>query len=325
MPAKVIVAVIAAALLGLIALPTSSHAGPPPDEPLEIGSTPITGRAGLILVATIAPEGGGEMLGRICYPLGEDIDQLPTTSFTDIPADLNPCGDPTPDTLLPAGDYTVTAGVFEPGSQEPIRSLEAPVDHLGPDLIDGAKLSAYPVADTDCDGDFDAVDALNILRKIAALGPFAACVEFAGNLKCDDGLASTDALFLLRYIAALANNYPPGCSPPLPAPEITSPAEGSLFTNFPRQFDVEWEGVSGAASYVVQVDCQFCCGGGEFCTDLCRGYITTAGIEDTSAIGGISGDNPGRVRVWALAEDGTPGLPSEWRTFEFDTGRVAGR
>lgn len=318
MTVRLTTALIGIALATLVAVPGSVDAGPPLTA-INIASSPITGQAGNVLVATIEPPGGGAALGRICYPIGDPIDGLPDTNFTQMPADDDPCGDPTPDSLLPPGDYTVSAGVFEPGSETPLRSLTAPIGDAGTPLIDGSALSAPALGDTDCDSDVDAVDALNVLRRIAALGPFAVCVELAGNVKCDDDLAATDALFILRFIAALANNYPAGCSPILGAPALLAPADGSIFNNFPREFDVDWEAVPGAAGYVVQVDCLHCCAIGDWCTDAGRGYRTTAGIEETSFVATMGGDNEGRVRVWAVDEDGRPGVPGPWRHFEFDT------
>lgn len=308
------------AMIVLLGAPSDVGAGSgPPPESIDIGSSPITGQSGNVLVATIHPPGGGEALGRICHPLDDPIDSLPEMNFSEVPVDEDPCGDPTPDALLPPGEYSVEAGVFEPGSMTPIRSLSARVTGVGTPLIDGSALSAHVLGDTDCDGDVDAVDALNDLRRVAALEPFAECVDVAGNVKCDDELAATDALFILRFVAALGNNYPEGCGPLLAAPNVLSPEDGTVFTNFPRRFDVDWEGVPGADSYVVQVDCQGCCTGGGFCTDGGRAYRTTTGIEDTTFEASIGGDNLGRFRVWALDANGRPGIASEWRTFQFNT------
>jgi Tol biopolymer transport system component len=64
--------------------------------------------------------------------------------------------------------------------------------------------------DANCDDVVNAVDALQDLRYVAALGQPAECVA-AGNVKCDDGLTATDALFILRYVAQLPVNLPQGC------------------------------------------------------------------------------------------------------------------
>lgn len=73
-------------------------------------------------------------------------------------------------------------------------------------------------ADADCDGDADALDALALLRHVAALAPLTQdepCpdvgnfVQIAegllpwGDADCDRDVDATDALKLLRQLAAL--------------------------------------------------------------------------------------------------------------------------
>ncbi len=52
--------------------------------------------------------------------------------------------------------------------------------------------------------------ALGVLRRVAALQPYANCID-AGNVKCDGAIDSVDALFILRYVAMLPVTLPPGC------------------------------------------------------------------------------------------------------------------
>jgi hypothetical protein len=69
----------------------------------------------------------------------------------------------------------------------------------------------------DCDGDFDAVDALKVLRHVAGLSVFQneGCgpMGTVGNMDCDSDADTVDALRILRYVAGLNPNLPGGCPP----------------------------------------------------------------------------------------------------------------
>jgi hypothetical protein len=73
--------------------------------------------------------------------------------------------------------------------------------------------------DVDCDGDEDSVDALKVLRHVAALSVaqepgcipvgsvfarIAAGGGFFGDVDCDQDVDSVDALKVLRHVAALS-------------------------------------------------------------------------------------------------------------------------
>ncbi|HSP56430.1 MAG TPA: hypothetical protein VLS25_12685 [Dehalococcoidia bacterium] len=81
----------------------------------------------------------------------------------------------------------------------------SPGDDWGPDW------QPLPVkaGDADCDGDVDAVDALQVLRRVAGLSS-TGCVLRA-NVKCDDSLDAVDALQVLRSVAGLSVNLPGNC------------------------------------------------------------------------------------------------------------------
>jgi hypothetical protein len=75
--------------------------------------------------------------------------------------------------------------------------------------------------DVNCDGDIDAVDALQILRSVAALpvNQSGACPEIGsehdsvfGDMDCDSDVDAVDALWILRYVAALPLNLPQDCA-----------------------------------------------------------------------------------------------------------------
>jgi PKD domain-containing protein len=100
---------------------------------------------------------------------------------------------------------------------------------------------------------------------------------------------------------------------PMPAPVHVSPANGSLFTHYPRSTTLKWNAVPGAAQYHVEVQCLHCQQVGQW--SLWR--------ESTSAATSFSfdwvGDNDGRWHVTAIAADGTPGATSTWWQFSYDT------
>lgn len=67
--------------------------------------------------------------------------------------------------------------------------------------------------DVDCDGDSDAVDALNLLKSNASLPANNDCLAAAGDIDCDGDTDSVDALGILRFNAGLPVNQPAGCPP----------------------------------------------------------------------------------------------------------------
>jgi uncharacterized repeat protein (TIGR02543 family) len=105
-----------------------------------------------------------------------------------------------------------------------------------------------------------------------------------------------------------------GGTPPqqLGTPVLLSPADGALFTNFPRNTTLRWAAVSGAAKYLVEVQCDTC-GSSPWVP-----WITTT-VTGTSYSFVWVGDNQGRWRITAIAPDGTKGPASGFRYFRFNT------
>lgn len=106
----------------------------------------------------------------------------------------------------------------------------------------------------------------------------------------------------------------------LPAPEQTLPQEGMVFHNLPRTTSIRWKAVSGAASYIVELDCLNCCASGKWCSELGRPWKVVRGIRAVSSPGykfEFPGAQPGRWRVWAVDHDGREGEKSPWRTFRY--------
>jgi tetratricopeptide (TPR) repeat protein len=100
----------------------------------------------------------------------------------------------------------------------------------------------------------------------------------------------------------------------LAAPALTSPAAGTVFSNYPRDTTLVWAEIPGAASYVVEWDYK----GGDAWASEQRG---TSGVLVRSAAARVSfqfvGAQAGRWRVWGVDAGGVEGAKSEWREFSY--------
>ncbi len=173
-PASLPIVLVALAALVWALTPGEDARGDFPTGKITVSSTAITGQEGKTLVVSAVPAGGGAGLARICAAITSDPFTLPPTVMTDPPAEPNPCGPPTPETVFVQGSYTITAGVYVGGSQTPDAETQMAAEITAGDIsvdLDGAELSVepFPFGDVDCDGDVDAVDALKIMRHVAAL------------------------------------------------------------------------------------------------------------------------------------------------------------
>lgn len=130
-------------------------------------------------------------------------------------------GGPTDTHALTAGSPAIDAVKAGcPPPTEDQRGVERP---LGPLCDIGAYEAPKRIqGDVDCDGDVDTVDALFVLRHVAALPVNLpkGCPEIgtdgppaSGNVDCDGDVDTVDALFILRHVAALPVNVPKGCAP----------------------------------------------------------------------------------------------------------------
>jgi len=70
---------------------------------------------------------------------------------------------------------------------------------------------AAALGDVDCDGDADAVDALQVLRDVGGLGTSAGCLADAADTDCDGDRDSVDALRILQTVVGQQVSVPPGC------------------------------------------------------------------------------------------------------------------
>ena len=103
----------------------------------------------------------------------------------------------------------------------------------------------------------------------------------------------------------------------LPAPGQLSPACGSKFSNFPRTTNFVWKPVTGAVSYIVEVDCMDCCKSGSWCTDIGQSWKIQKGITGTTYSHDFVGAQPGRWRVSAVGANGREGAKSAWCDFTY--------
>lgn len=108
----------------------------------------------------------------------------------------------------------------------------------------------------------------------------------------------------------------------LAAPVQLSPADETVFNEYPRLTRLEWAPVEGAVSYAVEVD--YCAGGMRNkpgCLNpqplRIRNMPATAGIVATTYEFYFVGAQPGRWRVWAVDKEGREGFKSEWRRFVY--------
>jgi len=100
----------------------------------------------------------------------------------------------------------------------------------------------------------------------------------------------------------------------LQTPHLLSPADGTVFSNFPRMTTLRWEASRDAASYIVEWDFD---NNGKWRFEQPNiiefGFAVT-GIEYTFD---FVGAQAGRWRVFPVNASGQRGKPSEWRTFRY--------
>jgi hypothetical protein len=104
----------------------------------------------------------------------------------------------------------------------------------------------------------------------------------------------------------------------LVTPQLLGPSDGSAFTHYPRDLDLRWSPVAGAASYTVEVE--FLNPSNSPAPDwrLEPGDGLRSGVMSTSVRHTFGGSQPGRWRVTAVGPDGTVGAASAWWGFTFE-------
>jgi len=125
---------------------TDASTSVPAGEPgtITVQSSAITGRDGkMLLVYATSPTQGGQ-LAVACVPIVGDSFTVPATLLTDPPAG-NPCAGGTGTKVFADGSYTVTGGIYTPGSQVAEAQTSATVEVAGGGAVvslDGADLSS---------------------------------------------------------------------------------------------------------------------------------------------------------------------------------------
>jgi len=113
-------------------------------------------------------------------------------------------------------------------------------------------------------------------------------------------------------------NQAPSASGPADSdrPLQRSPANGSVFNDYPRTTTLEWASVPGATKYGVEIDCFHCCQTGRWCTDVGRpGRLAV--VDGLTYTWDFVGAQPGRWRVWAILPSGEEGPKSDWWEFRY--------
>jgi hypothetical protein len=103
----------------------------------------------------------------------------------------------------------------------------------------------------------------------------------------------------------------------LSSPKQISPANGAVFSHYPRKTTLKWHAVSGAKSYTVEIDCFHCCTSNKWCTEVGRTWKVAKNLTRISYTFNFIGAQPGRWRVWAVGDDGQEGPKSEWWEFQY--------
>jgi hypothetical protein len=110
---------------------------------------------------------------------------------------------------------------------------------------------------------------------------------------------------------------------PLPSaklqpPVLLSPANGKVFNFYPRKTELRWQPVTGAVSYVVQVDIQFTTGSGTpyWASEKDMGFMQETTAETLFQFE-FAGAQSGRWRVWAVDAQDREGPKSPWYTFRY--------
>lgn len=126
-----------------VAVSTTS-AGSAPGT-ITVSATTITGQNGkaLLVFATSATQQG--QLGVACIMITSDSFDVPSIALAEVPTD-NPCAGGTPAVAFADGSYTISAGIYTPGSQTAEATATLTVDivdqGVGSVQFTGSALSA---------------------------------------------------------------------------------------------------------------------------------------------------------------------------------------
>lgn len=110
---------------------------------ITLSSSAITGQSGKILLVFAMPEGETGPIARACVSITSNSFAVPSTVMTDMTSGQDPCSGSTAETTFPEGTYTLTAGIYVPGTQTAAvqTTQTVPVSGNVKLKIDGATLS----------------------------------------------------------------------------------------------------------------------------------------------------------------------------------------
>jgi hypothetical protein len=103
----------------------------------------------------------------------------------------------------------------------------------------------------------------------------------------------------------------------LETPTLISPANGQVFSNYPRKTTLTWRAVANATGYVVVVDaCQDC---QVTNTSIWQSVVPKTIVQSTSLTFDFAGAQPGRWCVFAInsANAYQQSEPSAWNNFSY--------
>ena len=139
--------------------------------------------------------------------------------------------------------------------------------------------------------------------------------DSAGNGSVVDILELSSSAFRIKDSKGGTEIVLVPASPTLTVPQQLSPSNGAMFSIFPRTTTLQWSPVAGASKYMVQIDCQDCCQGGKWCSDV-GGDARVIEVKGTSYTFDWVGAQKGRWRVWGIDESGE-GPKTGWWVFEY--------
>lgn len=147
-----------------------------------------------------------------------------------------------------------------------------------------------------------------------SLGKYAAQLTSTGN-----GVGNAYLKMSLRdapnVTASVLVEVVSSAKPVLAAPRLNSPADNKIFTHYPRETTLIWGAVSGAAKYVVELDCHY--SNNTWYTDTSDEPFRSETTSDTFHNFSWVGAQAGRWRITAVDKNGNKGTVSEWRRFEY--------